>query len=165
MFSRRGAEARWCFRPGCGGGLGPCFDPNFFGKYSGCRFSVDQGDGEVDTTHAILSISQLCASAPLRESSPSPSSAPMGFSDGLQLVPSTLAIHAQWARLRRPSPGSQFPWRPWRLGGSSYGAGPCRMNCPLGFDSVSGMREGWGIQPPRRQGRQGERGTLRWDMT
>ncbi|MGI6301392.1 MAG: hypothetical protein ACOX52_10100 [Verrucomicrobiota bacterium] len=32
------------------------------------------------------------------------------------------------------------------------------MNCPLGFDFVSGMREGWGIQPSRRQERQGERG-------
>ena len=34
------------------------------------------------------------------------------------------------------------------------------MNCPLGFDLVSGMREGWGIQPPRRQERQGERGDV-----
>ena len=29
------------------------------------------------------------------------------------------------------------------------------MNCPLGFNTVSRMREGQGIQPPRRQERQG----------
>ena len=71
-----------------------------------------------------------------------------------------------WARAHLLlSPDSQSSWRPWRLGGSSYGAGPCPMNCPLGFNSVSRMREGQGIQPPRRQGRQGERRMLWWDMT
>ena len=73
------------------------------------------------------------------------------------------------APFRAPtSPGSQSPWRPWRpwrLGGSFYGVGHCRMNCLLGFDSVSGVGEGRGIQPPRRQERQGERWTLRWDMS
>jgi hypothetical protein len=32
------------------------------------------------------------------------------------------------------------------------------MNCPLGFDLVSLMRKGRGIQPPRRQERQGGEG-------
>jgi hypothetical protein len=53
------------------------------------------------------------------------------------------------------------------LGGSSYGVGHCRVNCPLEFDSVSLMRKGRGIQPPRRQDAKNAKGegTPRLDMT
>ena len=69
-FSRRGAEARWRFRPADGAGLGRCSDQILF--WEGLRFQLSNADGgEVSTTPANLSIYPLCASAPLRESFPS----------------------------------------------------------------------------------------------
>jgi len=109
---------------------------------------------------------------------------------GSYLLISFLATLASWRFLFCTGPrqtlnlvgrfriSSFLSWRPWRLGGSSYGACHCRINCPLGFDSVSGMPAGREIQPPSHQGLQGEgnstaktprtprgEGMISWEMT
>jgi hypothetical protein len=83
-----------------------------------------------------------------------------GHGGGLDPCPRTFIFGEDFGEIRflRTKSFAEISFDPWRLGGSSYGVGRCRMNCPLGFDLVSLMRKGRGIQPPRRQERQGERG-------
>jgi len=82
--SRRGAEARWRFRPGCGVGKVHARYPRFFwggilGKFIFLQTKAGAENSFDVSVFPFLPIPslRLCASAPLRESSPSGTRMPL----------------------------------------------------------------------------------------